>query len=319
MAGLLAIAACSSGEGGKASGLTPISYAYLNNGIGFLPELMIKANPALCAPFGIEPEITLLSATTATPAVSAGKVQAGRVATGAALVNASKDPESLKLVASILGVPFYLFVPKSITSPEQLRGQKLTFPAPGGIAELLVRAYLDEQGVAVGKDVTATYSGSAGASVGLAASGAVQGLVWNQDLPAPAVRAGFHRLTQLGGSERLDAIGSNAIIVHTPFLKDNRPAVAGMLECMRKAISLAQAEPLKAAGILAAAQGISKEAAAAQIAASPPSNTSTVWQFSSLQPASAKLVISALEKAKVQQFGDFDPSRVIDNSLVETR
>jgi ABC-type nitrate/sulfonate/bicarbonate transport system substrate-binding protein len=310
LVGVLA-AACSSGSSGE-SGLTRISYGILSPSASFAPELLIGADPGFCAPYGVAPSVTVINAATSGPALASGQIQAVRDGTGAILTNALKNPAAIKIVGTVGNAPYFLWVAKDITSVEQLRGHTVGVSAAGAVADLVIRETLTEHGLRTGTDVKITYGSSAGSLFGLAASGAIQGLVYPAPLPATVMAAGFHKISEVSDDPRVAPILSTVIAV-SASLAANRAAVTGLIRCIAAATPLALRGDPRVVAALSKAAGIDQATATAQLAGVRGPNT---FALAPLTVNEARTEIAVLEQQGVQQFGAFDPASVIDSSLL---
>ncbi|MTD53120.1 ABC transporter substrate-binding protein [Amycolatopsis pithecellobii] len=308
------LAGCSTGQpGDSASGLTKISYAILSPSASFAPELLMGSEPQMCAPYGVAPSITVLNAAAAGPALAAGQIQAVRDGTGAVLATASKNPAGIKIAATVGNAPYFLWGAKEIRSIGDLKGQTVGASASGAVADLVMRETLSENGLQPGTDVKITYGGSASSLFGLAASGAIKGLVYPEPLPATVTAAGVHKIAEVSADPRIAPILSTVIAVSARVATGQREAVTGLLRCLAAASQLALRGDQRVVAALAKAAKIDEPTAAAQLAGVRAAGT---FALAPLTAGDARAVMAVLEKQGVQRFGPFDPSEVIDDSLL---
>jgi ABC-type nitrate/sulfonate/bicarbonate transport system substrate-binding protein len=316
---VLTLGACSSGGSGAGSSssnrsLTSVSYAITNVSHVYDAELLIQSDPGMCAQYGVKPNVRTLSQAAALPALIAGQIDMVHIASGSVLQGALKDATSTKIVAGTGGLPFVLFGTKDITTVADLKGQTVAASTPGSGGDLATRIAVEEAGLTVGTgrdDVKETYTGSSQTLVGLGASGAIKAFVFLAPLPAAATSQGVHQLKALAGDPKIDAIAALAVSANSAYLKANPQAVKGMLQCL----ALAQKEATRgsAVAVAAVAKALNLTPADATEGLALNKTSFTIFPFTT---ELAHTAITALQKYGVQQFGNFDPATIIDNSLV---
>lgn len=321
----LTIAACSSNSptpassGSTASGgaLTnhsaAVSYAYLGSSAGLMPEVLMESNPSMCAPYGVKPSMQIISQATAPAALAAGQVQGVRTGAGSFLIAASKDSAATTIVGGFAPLPLSLFVTKDIKSITDLRGKTVGAPAKGSTSDIAIRELLAEHGLTIGKDVKITYAGSSPALFGEAASGAIAGFLYSPPVPPVAGASGVYQLLSTRGIPAIDNLNKTVIGVTTSFLKGDPTAVKGLLACVNAAAKNIIANPSQAAAILAKAESVPLDQARAQIQTMISAGSYTMIPFTATDATS---VIGELEKFGVAQFGSFNPSSVINSTLL---
>jgi ABC-type nitrate/sulfonate/bicarbonate transport system substrate-binding protein len=319
----LVLAACGSGGGSASSGsgsgsgsssgsgVVSLKFAYAGAVSSFAPEMLMQDNPGMCAQYGVNPSITNLNPAAAAPALAAGQVQVVVQGSGSFLLSALKDPSATKIVAGTGPLPLNLYVTKDVHSVADLNGKTVGASSQGALSDLALREAISEGGLTVGKQVKITFAGTSAAEIGLAASGAISAFAQLPPLPAAAQAAGVHVLRSLVGDPTIDPLADNPVGVNTSFLQAHPAAVKGLLRCLAAANKKALADPTAAATALAKYQSISQATAATEVAAAKGSFT-----LFSYTVDAAKTAIKTLEKYNIKQFGGFDPSTVIDNSMV---
>jgi NitT/TauT family transport system substrate-binding protein len=322
----LAMAACSSSSdtsatsGSTTSGdpqttgsLTTVSYAYLGSSAGLMPEVLMASDPGMCAPYGVKPSMQIISQATAPAALAAGQIQGLRSGTGSFLIASSKDASAATIVAGFSPLPLDLFVTKNIKSIADLKGKTVGAPAKGSTSDVAIRELLAENGLTVGKDVNITYAGTSPALFGEAASGAIQGFLYSPPVPPVAGATGVYRLRSTQGIPAIDNLNKTVVGVSTNFLKSNPTAVKGLLACLDAAAKDITGNPSQAATVLAKAESVSHDQASAQIQAQISAGSYKMIRFT---PDDATNVMHELEKFGVAQFGSFNPSAVINSTLL---
>lgn len=309
----VAIAGCGKEGPAGSGGLTPISVGYIASTAGFAPELMIQNDPSMCAPYGIEPQMRMVSPQTSGPALAAGQIQVMRHSSGALLTSAFQNPSAVKIVASVSSPPYVVWGTKDIKSIADLRGKTVGVTAAGSTGDLAMRQLLAASGMEAGKDVSVTFGGDATAVLGLAASGAIQGFLFPPPLPDVAAKAGVHQVADLAAFPTVQPTLATVIAVSEPFASQNRAAVKGYLQCAAAAMKATLAKDPKAAEALAKAGGKALPKAQKEIEALAVPGAFALKPFT---VDAARDVIHALEMAKVQQFGNFDPAVTIDPALL---
>jgi ABC-type nitrate/sulfonate/bicarbonate transport system substrate-binding protein len=314
----LTLAACgsssSSSSSSKPGELKSVSYAFLNLSHPYDPEILIQSDPSMCAPYGVKPDITILSQAAATPALIAGQIQMTRISTGSILQAGVKDATSTKIVAGTGALPLVMWGTKDIKTVADLKGTTIASSTQGSLTDVVLREALAEAGVTVGTadgDTKMTYTSNSAALVGLAASGAVKAFAYVPPLPAVAADQGVHQLRALSGDPKIDPIAELVVATNSAYLKSNPDAVKGMLQCLADAENkLVQGTPVAIAAVAKAYNIAPADAAYALLLNK---SSFTIFPFG---PDHAKVVIAALEKYNIAQFGNFDPAAIIDNSLV---
>jgi ABC-type nitrate/sulfonate/bicarbonate transport system substrate-binding protein len=320
----LTLAACgssggTSGSGGSTGGsagssgsLTPLKFAYAGAVSSFAPEMMIQDDPGMCAQYGVNPSVTNLNPAAAAPALVAGQVDLLVQGSGSFLLSAQKDPTATKIIGGTGPLPLDLYVTKDIKSVSDLNGKTVGASAQGALSDLALREAIAENGgPIVGKQVKITYAGTSAAEIGLAASGAISAFAQLPPLPAAAAAAGVHSLRSLAGDPKIDPLADNPVGVNTGFLNSNQKAAKGFLDCLAAANKKALADPSVAAAALAKNQSIDVKTAAGEVDAAK--SSFTLFPYTA---AEATTAIKTLEKYDIKQFGNFDPSTVIDNSMI---
>lgn len=319
----LVLAACGSGGGGGSassgsgsapsagSGVVSLKFAYAGTVSAFAPEMLMQDDPGMCAQYGVNPSITNLNPAAAAPALVANQVQMVVQGSGSFLLSALKDPAATKIVAGTGPLPLDLYVTKDIHSIADLNGKTVGASAQGALSDLGLREAIGEGGLTVGKQVKITYSGTSAALIGLSASGAIAGFAQLPPLAAAAQAAGVHSLRSLVGDPKIDPLADNPVGVNTTFLREHQAAVKGVLQCLAAANKKAKDDPAAAAATLAKHQSISQDTAAAEVDAAKGAFTLFPYTVDD-----ARNAIRTLEKYDIKQFGGFDPSTVIDNSMV---
>ncbi len=314
----LTAAACSSsssasGDSHTTGSLTTVSYAYLGAGAGLVPEVLMASNPSMCERYGVKPKMQVISQATGPGALAAGQIQALRLGTGSFLIASSKDPSSTTIVGGFGPLPLSLFVTKNIKSIADLKGKTVGAPAKGSTSDVAIRELLAENGLTVGTDVAITYAGSSSALFGQAASGAIQGFLYSPPVPEVAGANGVYQLLSTQGIATVDNLNKTVIGVTRKFLNDNPTAVKGLLACINAAAKEIISNPSQAATVLAKAASITPDTANAQIQAQIAAGSYKMIPFTADDAAS---VIHELEKFGVAKFDSFDPSTVINTTLL---
>lgn len=302
----------SSGSGGTGE-VTTVSYAYLGNSAGLMPELLMADNPGMCVDYGVKPEMRIVSQAAAPGALAAGQIQGVRTGSGSFLIAAAKDPSATTIVGAFAPHPLYLFVTKDIKSIDDLKGKTIGAPAKGSTSDLALHELLDQHGLTIGKDVKITYSRSSSALFGEAASGTIQGFLYSPPVPPVAGKSGVHKLLSLEGIPEIENLGKTVIGVSTNFLKNNKAAVKGLLACIDAAAKKIQEDRAHAVSVLARGESVSKGQAEAEIQAHADGGSYEMIPFTSDDASS---VMHELEKFGVADFGSLDPSTVTDNTLL---
>jgi NitT/TauT family transport system substrate-binding protein len=304
-----------SGSSGSSAGSAPtsVSFAYLGASAGLMPEVLMASNPSMCATYGVSPKMQIIQQATAPAALAAGKIQALRSGTGSFLIASSQQPTETTIVGAFGPLPLSLFVTKSIKSISDLKGTTVGAPAKGSTSDVAIRELLAEHGLTVGKDVKITYAGSSSALFGEAASGAIQGFLYSPPVPAVAGSTGVHELLSTAGIPAIDNLNKTVIGVTSSFLKSKPDAVKGLLACLKAAAGDIVRDPSHAASVLAKAEQVTQDQAAAQIQAQISAGSYKEIAFTADDATS---VIDELQKFGVAQFGSFNPASVIDNTLL---
>ncbi|MER7008081.1 ABC transporter substrate-binding protein [Dactylosporangium sp. NPDC000555] len=307
----LTLEGCGSGtesHSSNAPNLTTVRYAFTDPNSPYTPDMVIQANPGMCHQFGVDPSITILKTPAASPALSAGQIDMLNSGGGAAIQAAFKQPGSAKIVARTDSVALVLYGTKDIKTVQNLKGKTVGASSSGSLADLVFLTFLPKEGLTLGTDVHTTYTGTATALIGLATAGAIQGFIQNPPLPDAAVAAGVHEIKKLSGDPDIDPLGATALSANAKFLSKNRAAAKGMLDCYAQAQKQVLASPEAAAPIFAKAASLNEQVALAQIKA-----TSDAFKLLPYGKQDAATVIKAQEAGGVQQYGNFDPSALIDN------
>lgn len=312
--GVLGAAACSASPGSSgdpAASLQTVRYTYPGAVAITTPELLMQSDPAMCAPFGIKPEITVLSPGAASPAVAAGKIDATRGAPTSFLLTEVESPGAAKVVANVTGgQPNKFWGAKDVHTVADLRGKTVAATSMGATTDISARQALSEAGLTPGKDVQITYSNTASARFGLAASGAIQGLVQPAPLPATLTEAGWHELLDFNDDPQTAPLFATVISVNTKFIQDHPDAIKGLLQCEAAATKAINADPKKAADLLATATRTDTAAAAAQVAALQP------FGVAKFPAQDMTLLANVLQKNNVKDFSHTDVSKTVDSSFV---
>jgi NitT/TauT family transport system substrate-binding protein len=321
LAGAALVAACSSSGGSPGSnagttggsGVAPVTLtmAYQAGIPAFAPEMILANDPSVCNQYNIRLKMSTLNPATAQSALVAGQIQALVQGSGSFLQGAYKDPGSVTIVGGTGPLPLGLFAGKSIASIADLKGKTVSASSLGSPSDLAMRVSLSEQGLEVGSNVRITYSASASAAFGLAESGAIAAFVYLPPLPKSVAQAGIHLLETLNGNPDVDALADSAIGVSTDFLKSHPDAMRGLLSCLTMAAAKAKSDTAGTAAVVSKFDGVDTSDAQLQVAAS--TGAFKIFPFNT---SDAQRVISLMEKYKVQDFGNFDPSSVIDNSYL---
>jgi ABC-type nitrate/sulfonate/bicarbonate transport system substrate-binding protein len=313
---VVGVAACSSSTrkssdsaGAGSTSLTTVHLAYTGAVPPYAPEIVIANDPSMCTQYGVKVDTTVLQTPVASPALAAGQVDMS--VSAEFLQTAAKQPGTTTAVGRIPTVPLFVYGANDIKKVTDLKGKTIGVSSKGSLADLVWRQALKENGLTLGTDVKITYAGSSTALVGLAASNAIQAFIYNPPLPDVDVKAGVHEVTRLDQDPSVAPLGYSVIAANTSFLQDHRNAVRGALQCIAAANKQILADPQNAGSLLAKAESAPTAHGVAQVQANK--------QCYGLQPfttAEASVIMNALENAGVAQFGSFDPSRVIDNSLL---
>lgn len=125
-------------------------------------------------------------------------------------------------------------------------------------------------------DVKITYGGSAGNLFGLAASGAIQGLVYSEPLPQVVTAAGMHKVATVSADREIAPILTTVLGFSSSLVDGHRAAVSGLISCLVDASKLALAKDQRVVAALAKASKSDEATAAAQLAGSPPPAPS-IW------------------------------------------
>jgi len=311
--GGLGLAACSPGISGDDPGtsLQTVNYAYSGIAAATLPELLIQSDPAMCAPFGIKPQVAVLSASASSPAVAAGKVDVKRGASTSFLLTEVENPGEAKIVATVTGgQPAKVWGSKDVRTITDLRDKTVAAASAGSGTDISVREALSEAGLTPGKDVRITYSNTANALFGLAESGAIQGFVQTSPLPATLTKNGWHELADAAHSPLTALPLKTVITANTTFIHDHPAAIKGLLQCMAAAEHAVNADRGKATELLAKAARIDGAAAAEQVAAIQP------FGLAEFRPEDLTTLANVLRKNYGKDFSKVNVLSAVDNSFL---
>jgi ABC-type nitrate/sulfonate/bicarbonate transport system substrate-binding protein len=177
----LTLAACGSGgddaSGGGSANVPTVSIAVSSLNASHLWEIVAR-DKNIFAKYGVNLKLNLFQgASQVVPSMLGGSSDIAEASTPQAVAAMDKQPGLLMAFGSLMGSPLSVVTKKGITSPDQLRGKKISVNAAGGSSDYYSAvAYLNAHGVNP-KDVTFVTGGATSARVTAMLSGQVDAVL----------------------------------------------------------------------------------------------------------------------------------------------
>lgn len=192
----------------------------------------------------------IASGTTAMQALLAGEIQL-LVGGTEAVLSAAAAGADLRIVAGLVGVvPFSLVVRPEITTPEELRGQRLGITRLGSATDYALRQAARRFGLDPDRDIALAQMGGVPEILAGMESGAIAGGTLSLPPLAQARRAGYRELLDLAA---VDLPYQTTSLVVTAQFADQRPeTVKAALRALAEAIHLLKSDRATALATFAA-------------------------------------------------------------------
>jgi ABC-type nitrate/sulfonate/bicarbonate transport system substrate-binding protein len=313
------LAACSSSPAssgssststGAGESLTAVSFAAASPAAVFGPNFVMADNPSMCNKYGVNVSVVKLAPAAAASAQASGQVDMSAEGSGQFLEAALKFG-SVEAVAAQGPVPEDLFGTKEIKTISNFKGTTVGASTQGSTSDLSLRVTLATAGLVVGTDVKETFSGTSSALYGLAQTGRISGMTIEPPLPAAGISAGLHVVESLANIPEVTANAVVPIVVYKPFLQAHPTAVKGVLECFAAAAQIARTNEAQTSAALA--KNLEVSSSYAQAAWQQNKQSYEIFPYDAKY---ANTAIQTLEKYNVVSFGSFNPSTVINNSVL---
>lgn len=255
--------------------------------------------------------------------VSGGQVLMASLVSGEAPIGAVGGSEAMSAAAggadvAVIAIlvpysPWSLYVPASVTSAEQLKGQRVGVVTAGGSADIAARAGLPKIGLAADRDVTIAATGSTENLNSALENGAVQGAMLTPPYSFIFQNKGFHALFDLVEQKLPSA--DTGIVVQRAYLTNHRPTVQRYVDAIVEAIKREKQDKPYAVTVLKKYMELDDDVAAGK----------TYDYFSTLiRPwvpyvATEQFAVARDSlAAKNDKLRDFDVNTIIDNSLLKS-
>jgi NitT/TauT family transport system substrate-binding protein len=197
---------------------------------------------------GLDVDLQLITSSNAMAALLAGQVDVDNGG-GAEALSATTGGSELVVLGSMAAVtPFVFEVPQSITSIDELRGQKVGVSAPGSSSDVATRAGLRAVGLQPDQDVNIVAVGSLQNRTAALLSGAIQGGVAQPPDSLTLEAQGFHPLFDLAALKLPTSQGS--IIVQRSWLAQHRDVAQNYVDAIVEAIAAEKADRAAAIAVL---------------------------------------------------------------------
>lgn len=232
--GLMFLAACGSTPTNSSNGPTSLTASYSE----LIPDEWAPwaaVDGGYFTKNNLTVSLTSIASATGVAALLSGQTQMAQLG-GSEVLAAAASGGDLVIVANLVPVyPYVFIVPKSITSPAQLKGTKIGISKKGGSADIATRAALKQMGLDPDKDVTIVETGSAANRVAALRSGAIQGGVSQPPESTKLVASGFHVLLDMA-SQKVAA--ANTVVATTgAFLKSHKAVVQAYVDSLVQALA----------------------------------------------------------------------------------
>ncbi len=262
---------------------------------------------------GLDVDQTYIASSNVIAAIISGQVPIAQGG-GPEALSAAANGADLMFIGNVVPVyPYILYVSKDVNSVADLKGKKLGVSSHGSASDIATRVALKKEGIDPDKDVNIVTVGSSTNRTAALQSGAIQG---GMDQPPSSYKLeqqGLHPLIDMA-SLKLPTV-NNGIIVQASWLKSHKAEAQKYMDGVVQGVARAKKDRAYAAQELAKYMKLDNnddikraiDYGAANLWASQP--TIKKEDF-----ADAVAVLSATNP-KVK---DFDVSKILDNSFVES-
>jgi NitT/TauT family transport system substrate-binding protein len=163
-----------------------------------------------------------------------GEAPVGAVG-GSEAMSAAAGGAEVAVIAVLVPVsPWSLYVPASVKSAAELKGQRVGVVTAGGSADIAARAGLSKIGLAADQDVTITPAGSTENLNSALANGAVQGAMLTPPYSFIFQDKGFHSLFDLAELKLPSA--DTGIVAQRAYLTGHRETVQRYIDAIVEGI-----------------------------------------------------------------------------------
>ena len=298
----------------KPSGpLTKMTVSYSNVTPSFLPMWVAK-EAGIFEQNGLDVEPQLISGGQVLMAsLISGQTPIGTVG-GSEVLSAAAAGADLVVLGILVPVsPWQFWTAPDIKSPDQVKGKKLAIVTVGGSADIALRIGLPKLGIDPDKDVTIVATGSTENLNAALLNGAVDGAATHPPDTTVFKAKGFNVLFDL--AEQKVASADTAMVTQRSFLNSNRDTVQRYIDSIVQGIAREKTDKPFAVKVLKNYMKLTDDEAASD-AYDYYSTRIRPWQplATPEQFAEAKAALGA----KNDKVRDFDVTKVIDNSFIQS-
>jgi NitT/TauT family transport system substrate-binding protein len=306
-----AASAAASGSAQAASG-TKLQTAYSEIYNGQVP-IWVAQDAGLFKQAGLEVDQTYVASSNVIAAIISGQVPIAQGG-GPEALSAAANGADLMFIGNVVPVyPYIMYVSKDVTSLADLKGKKLGVSSHGSASDIATRVALKKEGLDPDKDVNIVTVGSSTNRTAALQSGAIQGGMDQPPSSYQLEKQGLHPLIDMA-SLKLPTV-NNGIIVQGSWLKGHRAEAQKYIDGVVQGVARTKNDRAYAAQELAKYMKLDN---GDDIKRAIDYGAENLWAS---QPTIKKedfadaVAVLSDTNPKVK---DFDVSKILDNSLVES-